>query len=268
MLGSLGLLGVIFALVPGFIADLLYRACWGYEKGDEYERTLRAIIWSVLGLVLFGVVWSGAPNYIGVLIPGGKTPVFDWSVAVAFGCHVLFSSVVAWTVGAIAGSGKAHRLFARFFRRSLMQQRPWDVLWSREASGRSVRVVLNNGHVYGGLFMSASTGDDEKELILGDPLVLENGRVLPLQNSRILYLRQDEIREVHLNFTDQERENARRQNEAELARPSGDAQNGSADVGRLSEKREHHPSIADNATAADATISARNAVGRRATGDK
>jgi hypothetical protein len=87
MLGSLGLLGVIFALVPGFIADLLYRACWGYEKGDEYERTLRAIIWSVLGLVLFGVVWSGAPNYIGVLIPGGKTPVFDWSVAVAFGCH-------------------------------------------------------------------------------------------------------------------------------------------------------------------------------------
>lgn len=249
MLGNIGLLGVIFALVPGFIADLGYRACWGMEKGDDFERTLRALIWSILGLVLFVLLLGGPPNYISAVVPGEVPPAFDWRVGSAFGIHVLCCSVIAFATGAIASSDWAQQLFAQLFRRSLTSERPWDALWGRAAKGRGVRVVLKNGRVYAGALLRASTGEYEKELILGDPMTLIDGQFMPLQNSRILYVRQDELSEVHLNFTDEERADARRDN----------SQDDSAAVKR-DKDGEHCSSLTEGATTDGATVPARDAL--------
>ena len=72
MMKELGLLGIIFVLVPGYIADLAFRACWGMSKGDEFDRSLRAIIWSIFGIVLFACIWNRPPIFIATLIPGEK----------------------------------------------------------------------------------------------------------------------------------------------------------------------------------------------------
>jgi hypothetical protein len=61
---SLGLVALVFMIIPGFIADQVYRACWGLETGDRYDRTVRALIWSVLGLALFAGAFGGIPNYL------------------------------------------------------------------------------------------------------------------------------------------------------------------------------------------------------------
>src|SRR5215218_5977307 len=63
-----GLIGLVFALAPGYIADLLFRATWGISKGDNMDRVLRMAVWTAFGIALYTLFIGGPPNYLPIII--------------------------------------------------------------------------------------------------------------------------------------------------------------------------------------------------------
>ncbi|MDB4912912.1 MAG: hypothetical protein JWM95_556 [Gemmatimonadetes bacterium] len=210
MLKDLGLLGIVFAFVPGYIADLAFRACWGMAKGDEFDRSLRAIIWSILGLALFATFLGGPPIFISSLMPGEKSPpAFNWHVGGAFLIDVFLATLAAFLVGSITRWDTARTGFVRVFGRSPTAESPWDALWTRYDKGRVVRIVLTSGKAYLGRVFVASHRADDKELVMYDPSLEMNGIPTALPNVRLLYIAKEQIAEIHLSYTNEEVANVR-----------------------------------------------------------
>jgi hypothetical protein len=211
-----GVLGIIFALVPGYIADLVFRACWGMPKGDEFDRSLRAIIWSVLGLVLFAAVFRGPPNFIVALIPGApQAPEFNWSLVGAFAFDVLFCCGAAFVTGMVAQWNWLHQKFSGLFKYSLTFESPWDHVWTRrDAKGREIRVRTKDDTTYIGKALVASQGaSDERELILQNPFLVQGTEIVPMMATKFIYLRNDEIKEIQFSVNQQEKGNGGKQGE-------------------------------------------------------
>ena len=208
MTKELGLLGVIFALVPGYIADLGFRACWGMAKGDELDRSLRAVIWGVLGVLLYASIQGHLPGYVSSLVPGGHSPAPNWRLASAFGAHVALSSLAAFIVGLFTASVHLRYAFEKLFGRSPVFESPWDALWSRYDKGRNVRIITKSGRVYIGRSLIASHRSDSKEIVLYDPSEeSQSGEIKPIKQTRILYVAADELVEIHLSLTAEEMRN-------------------------------------------------------------
>jgi hypothetical protein len=100
---NLGLVALVFMVIPGLIADHVYRACWGLEKGGRYDRTVRALVWSIVGLGVFTFIFGGPPNYLPVLTSGATAADFGRWTLPALLAHTVFAG------GARGSSGSRHR---------------------------------------------------------------------------------------------------------------------------------------------------------------
>jgi hypothetical protein len=204
MSGAFGVLGVIFVLVPGYIADLAFRACWGASKGDEFDRSLRSIIWSVLGFILYVGAWGKAPRFADLFVIRPTLESFDWKVTSSWAVDVVFCTGGALLVGWIANAKWAQKRFAKWFKRSLTFETPWESAWAREGQMRHIRVVMKDGPVYVGRGYSMSQDMEQKELLLADPSEEKDGAFTPVAGIRFMYIRVDETREIHFSYTEEE----------------------------------------------------------------
>lgn len=204
-MSALGLLALIFVLAPGFIADTLFRSTRGLEKGREFERLLRSLVWSVFGIAVYQLLHGRPVPYLPALM-GSARPFFGSPVLVPLAFQTVYSCGVALIASRIAENTLTKRLFQRVFRRPMAERGPWDVMWADFATGRKVRVERKDGVVYWGFVLAVSTGKGKKEILIREPSVAtDNGRVLtPLVDVRLLYIGEDDIREIQLSKTGKE----------------------------------------------------------------
>jgi hypothetical protein len=194
---ALGLVALLFVIVPGFIADTLFRSTRGMAKGGEFERVLRSIIWSVFGLGLYGAVLHEPPPYLTLLGQNANTVLGHLTVLPLVG-HCAFSCLAAFITSAVAEDQKTRRIFMNVFRRSLNERSAWDVLWHEHSKDRLVYVARKDGAAYWGRMVAASAGTGKRELVLSDPSTVSTDPNRPTQmlDIRFVYLPEDQIAEI------------------------------------------------------------------------
>lgn len=202
---SLGLVALVFMLIPGFIADQAYRACWGLETGDHYEGTLRALVWSVLGLGLYALVFGGMPNYLPVLTDNTALAPGRWTFFALVG-HTALATVAATAVGWTVSQKPVHDWFVRTFGRSMRDESLWDMIMRHDIKGRGVLVELVDGRALTGTHYATSTSSDKKEMAIADPFERQpDGSWRLLDDTRLLFVAEKNIRLMKLSLTDAER---------------------------------------------------------------
>src|SRR5260370_2774967 len=148
---ELGLVVLLFVLVPGFIADQAYSLFRVRAEVSETERVLRSLVFSAFGLSAYLalgalIAWAGtelslspwawiiSPPYIGSLTSGGHAaPIrLDATALVALTWHIVISSLVAVLWAKILGLKAVNKFAARQTGRSLQGGGPWGTFWSQK----------------------------------------------------------------------------------------------------------------------------------------
>lgn len=205
-MASNDVLALVFLVAPGFIADAVFRVCWGWDKGTDFDRTVRSLSWSVFGLGLYILVAREAPSYIAAGIGSADAITIGPLVLLELLGHTAAASALAYVAGRVASKKAVARWFTERFGRTIGTERPWEILWARLAPERLARVETKAGKVYWGRLVAASTGDEVRELVLSDPSAADgaDSTVIPMPTVRYLYLRGDDVSEVRLAPTDDE----------------------------------------------------------------
>jgi hypothetical protein len=198
---ALGLVVLIFVIVPGFIADTLFRVIRGMSKGGEFERILRALVWSVFGLGLYQLFLDSLPPYLSNISQLPDVVLKHLTVGPLV-LHSVFSGLSAFVAASISEDRGVRKWFMRTFSRSLNERSPWDVMWHEHRAGRIVRLERKDGRIYVGKFVAASVGA-ENDLLLVDPSLEEGdpNNLVPIEDARFLYVPEDQIVEIRLGLT-------------------------------------------------------------------
>lgn len=214
-----GFVVLLFVLVPGFIADQAYAACWGAEKPSDAERAIRSLIWSVFGLALYLWRYDAPPPYVPANLGQWDAASFTSASLRAIAVHTLYALYLAFVTGWFLTRSLTRVFFSAFFGRSLRDNRAWDMLWTQVANGRTVRVRVSDRPEDGFIFghcLAASTGHADKDLLLHDPKIIdeESQIVDDLAGIRVLFIPEKQIREIRLGLSTEEQERReRRENE-------------------------------------------------------
>jgi len=210
-MSGLNLVVVLYLLVPGFIADTAFRTIRGLEKGNEMERVLRSIVWSLFGLGLYLAFSGVAPEYLGQLGKADASPSFTRVNLLQLGGHTLFSVSVAAICAQLLETKKVRGVIQAALGRTLAERLPWDFMWVDDSAGRFVRVELKNGRIYWGHKRAESTGSADKEIVLSDLFLEEAGVRTYIADARLIYIPGSEIAEIRLSPTPEEANAARRE---------------------------------------------------------
>ncbi|HEV7596273.1 MAG TPA: DUF6338 family protein [Gemmatimonadaceae bacterium] len=213
-MGGLSLLAIVYLLVPGFIADTLFRTIRGIEKGEDLERVLRSLVWSVFGLSIYLLVMGVAPEYVAQLAIKDAGPTFTRSNLLQLALHAAFSMLIAAAAAKLLETAKIRRTIQGALGKTLAERLPWDFMWLDESAGRKVRVVRKGekAPIYWGYIRSASTGSADKELLLREPAIEDENQIPhPIGTAHLLYIPGSEIAEIRLAPTKEEADAARRQ---------------------------------------------------------
>jgi hypothetical protein len=201
----LGLLALVFVVIPGYIADEAFRLCWGLEKCNEFERLLRCMVWSLFGLAVYALLVGHAPSYLPVAAAESSSVIFDRRTLGELAGHCGCTIVVALLVGLVTSLKVTHRLSVQILGRPVRAERPWDLLMRHYRKDRQIKVELTNGDVYFGNHVASSTGDDPSELALRDPSIrTSTGEWQVVAETRILYFKAEQIRAIHFSKTFEE----------------------------------------------------------------
>jgi hypothetical protein len=202
---ALGLVVLIFVIVPGFIADTLFRSIRGMSKGGQFERILRALVWSVFGLGTYQLFLGKPPSYLAGLGAEPDVVLFHLTV-LPLALHSIFSAAAAFVTATVAEDRIVRVAFMRAFSRSLNERSAWDVMWHEHRRGRRVRIERKDGQVYWGDLASVSSGSGKHEILLADPSVYKGdpNNLEPVRDARFLYVAEDEIAEIRLGLTAEE----------------------------------------------------------------
>jgi hypothetical protein len=190
---STSLLVLLFVIVPGFLADSVFRLAYGERRLTDFERTVRSLIFSAFGLLAYLAVvqavdaalaylprysgladWVVSPPYLEALgDTAGKTAVvLGLHAFLPFLLHTLVTVLLALVWGGILSRPWAERWYSKSTGRSAGGS-AWQILWSRlhpsESPARWLTVRLSGGLRVMGRLQVATDLPEEKDLILGDP---------------------------------------------------------------------------------------------------
>jgi hypothetical protein len=190
---STSLLVLLFVIVPGFLADSVFRLAYGERRLTDFERTVRSLIFSAFGLLAYlalvqgidalvasseryrGIeTWILSPPYLQALgDAAGKTGVaLGLTAFLPFLLHTMVTVLLALFWGGVLSRPWAERLYSRSTGRSAGGS-AWQILWGRlhpsDHPARWLTVRLSGGHRVMGRFQLASDVLEEKDLVLGDP---------------------------------------------------------------------------------------------------
>ena len=192
-MSSTSLLVLLFVIVPGFLADSVFRLTYGERRLTDFERTVRSLIFSAFGLLAYlaviqavdaavaypprysGLVrWIVSPPYLQALGDTAGKPgvVLGFRSFVPFLLHTLVAVLLALLWGGILSRPWAERLYSRSTGRAAGGS-AWQILWARlHPSGPPARwltVRLSSGLRVMGRLQVANDLTEEKDLVLGDP---------------------------------------------------------------------------------------------------
>lgn len=166
-----GILVVVFTVLPGVPGDRLYRTFVGSDwRQDQWQRALRLLSFSLFGLALYASV---AP-LLRTPFPGYLSPAL---LERAANDEVLFRRNLAALLGhfmgsaaAGAASGLGLRAIARFRSASAFYS-AWDHFVRHCARDHWVILTLQNGESYSGFIETAdvSVASGERDMILREP---------------------------------------------------------------------------------------------------
>jgi hypothetical protein len=217
----------MFIIVPGFIADTVLRAAYGDKRLSDFERTIRSIVLSVFGLLLYLPVielveltshqffpharfpsWMVKPQYLPALgDSSGKTVVtLEATTFLPFLAHTFVTIGAALMWGWFLSIGSVQRLFIQHTGR-VTNGTSWQLFWSKfhpvtaDASlKRLVTVRLSDGGRIMGEFQSASDPVEDKDLVLGNPWFWDAGRHdWHADNTRFVYISAAKIDSISLS---------------------------------------------------------------------
>jgi hypothetical protein len=210
---ELGLVALLFVLVPGFVADRAYSQFRGQVELSETERVLRSLVFSVFGLSAYLVVGAGIAECVGALSRGAArawpwivTPPYinsltansanqpessrislDASALLALTWHIAWSMLLAVGWALLLNTQRAEAFVTQRSGRSLRGGGAWGALWSkvyttddagqplRGASLRKVSVALVDGSLILGdmQLVNDNPARDGRDIVLGNPLFYE-----------------------------------------------------------------------------------------------
>jgi hypothetical protein len=174
---ALSLLVIILAILPGLLGYWTYGGFFGSNWRESlFEKTLKVILISVLGLVLY-VIFNplvDLPPPLHVLPSTYDLNEFSQQtlhpIALAYLGHVIASEIVV--------------IFAVFVIRGLQRWLPtsllpgaWDEFARNLIDGHWVVVSLTSGEAYAGIvyYADISVRQQERDLIILEPAVYEKG---------------------------------------------------------------------------------------------
>jgi hypothetical protein len=213
---SLGIVALVFFVVPGFIADGVFRAARGAETENGDLRTLlRSLAWSTIGLL--GAL-ALRPKNESVQAVATQLLSGHFANLAALPLGTLWQTGVAVVAAAVAGFVSATdwfvRLFVRVFNKSPDPGGAWAQL-RRDRQGRSAAITLKSGKRYWGT-IRAMGGTSKRDISIANPVedLSEDGsHTQTMPYTRLLYVREDEITQVWLSKTELEVYDAKRQQE-------------------------------------------------------
>jgi hypothetical protein len=206
---SLGLVVLLFIIVPGFVADEVYGACFGTDKPTDVERTLRSLILSVFGLAVYLWLLKAPPPYLPKQLSDFAGVGFTEATGKALLLHTLFSCGVAIVGGVLLTNRYSTRIVSGVVGRSLGQPRAWDMMWANHRADRTVRVRTGDDtdRFFYGHCLSVSHGAHDKDIVLHDPHIVTSDDTIidELYNVRLLYIPESQVKEIRLGQTPEER---------------------------------------------------------------
>jgi hypothetical protein len=221
---STSLLVLLFVIVPGFLADSVFRLTYGERRLTDFERTVRSLIFSAFGLLAYLAVvqaldaavghlprygglasWIVSPPYLQALgDTAGKTGVvLGFRAFLPFLLHTLVTVLLALSWGGILSRPWAERWYSRSTGRSAGGS-AWQILWGRlhptESPARWLTVRLSGGLRVMGRLQAANDLTEEKDLVLGDPWIwdAEKGDWFA-ENTRYIFIPAGKIESIALS---------------------------------------------------------------------
>lgn len=174
------LLILLLAILPGTVADRLYRTIIGVHwQEKEWQMVLRLLMFSIVGAGLYSIVanYFGGPQ-LTYLFPssytsGAITPNTLHLAFAAYAGHFLGATLVGLFIVA------ANKLLAPWV---TTYPGGWDTFVRDCVKGHFVVVALENTQAYAGYIKSAdaSVAKSERDLILQEPALYQNGQYIAL----------------------------------------------------------------------------------------
>jgi len=165
------LMVLVFAFLPGFPAEQLYRLQTGSDwREKDWQRWLRLLVFSLVGLAIYAVAAKqlGAPPpiyvspqllSIALAKPTGLTEVLEPLLG-----HLVAAAVIGFLAGRVLRTVGPKIGFSPF-------KGAWDHLAFSGAKGHWVVIGLQNGDSYAGIIDTVDTSVKigERDVLLADP---------------------------------------------------------------------------------------------------
>jgi hypothetical protein len=223
-MGDLGIVALVFFVVPGFMADAVYRAARGaeIEKGD-LRTLLRSLVWATIGLLGALAVfpgWKPVHEFTTELIRG--TLADAGALPEATLAQTIIAIVCAAVAGRISSSDRFVTWFVDLFGTSPDTGGAWSAFLRRRKE-RVARVTTKSGKTYWGKIFAVGVSP-KRDIALVDPTIDKIGDgsvVAPITTARFIYITEAEVAEVWLSPTESEVQRGRAQKKRELDSGSG-----------------------------------------------
>lgn len=217
-MGLEALIVLLFFLVPGLIADSLFRFLLWRRGTDKEDRILRGLYFSATGLLvlvaigfiplldgdlpeyLFPAWWAAAETADQSIV---RTVLRSW------GAHTVASILVALLLVWILSRPRTAELLQKFVKQSL-----YETAWQEFAERyfeRWVVVTTSAGHQYYGILGTVS-GRDDKDIILHNPAAYEAddaGEIIQVAGTEAVFIPADQIAEIAVSYPSDEIESKR-----------------------------------------------------------
>jgi hypothetical protein len=221
---STSLLVLLFVIVPGFLADSVFRLAYGERRLTDFERTVRSLIFSAFGLLAYLAVvqavdaalaylprfggladWVVSPPYLQALgDTAGKTAIIlGLQAFLPFLLHTLVTILLALSWGGLLSRPWAERWYSKSTGRTAGGS-AWQILWSRlhpsKSPARWLTVRLSGGLRVMGRLQVANDLTEEKDLILGEPWIWDAEKEdWFAENSRCIFIPAGKIESIALS---------------------------------------------------------------------
>ena len=165
---------IIFALVPGIVADYIFHLRIGVDPTEkEWRSVLRIISFSVGGLVLYWLIATSLclpqPTYIfPELLKKVDPSTVDSVLFLPFLGHLIGATIIGLIIPSCLG------YLAEWFGNS-PHPFAWDTFLRRHIPNHWVIVTLRSGEAYAGIVRLADTAapSNKRDMILGEPAIYD-----------------------------------------------------------------------------------------------
>lgn len=154
------LIVTVFFLVPGFFAVQIFRFLLTEDELSTFELISWSLIYSVLGILLLGVV------------PGGSGLIeylYEPSSLSRASLLGVFLQGITSTAVAIAAAVVIHRWFGGRLGSSSFYRRSWDFLWGRHGQEERYVLVQTDSELFYGVLYFADGATAGRDIILENP---------------------------------------------------------------------------------------------------